>query len=114
MFLGVEQKVLLSELQRERNNELINNFASDYSLRFIILQKTQENGIRFELEWVPDMLSTTNILIIKKNNFSIYKDITAFKIAEMLQVRLLIFRLSTLIFRTNQIPSTFLTNTSIS
>lgn len=38
------------------------------------------------MEWVADMLSTTNILIIKRSNFSIYKDITPFKIAGMLQV----------------------------
>lgn len=31
------------------------------------------------------MLSTANILLIKKKNFNIYKDITAFKIAEMIQ-----------------------------
>lgn len=32
------------------------------------------------------MLKSCNILLIKKTNFNIYKDITAFKISEMLQV----------------------------
>lgn len=50
------------------------------------MQKTNDKDVRLEVEWMPDMLSTSNILIIKRNNFSIYKDITAFKIAEMLQV----------------------------
>jgi hypothetical protein len=58
----------------------------------VIVQKTNDNGIRLEVEWVPDMLTTTNILIIKKKNFTIYKDITAFKIAEMLQVIQFLFR----------------------
>lgn len=86
MFLGMDQNALLEQLQRERNNEIISNFASDISLRFVILQKTTEKEVRLEVEWMPDMLSTSNILIIKRNNFTIYKDITAFKIAEMLQV----------------------------
>ena len=49
MFLGLEQGVLLSELQRERNNDIITNFASDYSLRFLIMQKTTEKEVRLEL-----------------------------------------------------------------
>lgn len=32
------------------------------------------------------MLKSINILLVKKNNFAIVKDITAFKIAEMIQV----------------------------
>lgn len=32
------------------------------------------------------MLSTCNILLIKKNNFNLYKGVTAFKISEMIQV----------------------------
>lgn len=86
MMLQVEQDKLLSELARERNSDLVASFASDYALRFIILQKTKEQEVRVESEWTPEMLATTNILLIKKNNFNIYKDVTPFKIAEMLQV----------------------------
>jgi hypothetical protein len=86
MLLQVEQDKLLSELARERNSDLVSSFASDYVLRFIILQKTKEGDVRVETEWAPEMLATTNILLIKKNNFNIYKDITAFKIAEMMQI----------------------------
>jgi hypothetical protein len=86
MMLQVEQDKLLSELARERNSDLVNSFATDYALRFIILQKTKEEEVRVESEWTADMLSTTNVLLIKKNNFNIYKDVTAFKVAEMLQV----------------------------
>ena len=85
-MLQVEQDKLTSELSRERNCELVASFASDYALRFLILQKTKEGEVRVETEWVGDMLATTNLLLIKKNNFNIYKDITAFKVAEMLQV----------------------------
>jgi hypothetical protein len=86
MMLQVEQDRLASELARERNSDLVASFASDYALRFLLLQKTKEGEVRVESEWVGDMLTTTNILLIKKNNFNIYKDVTAFKVAEMLQV----------------------------
>lgn len=86
MFLQIEQDCLQSELARERNLDHISSFASDYALRFIIIQKTKENEIRVENEWLPEMLSATNVLLIKKGNFNIYKDITTFKIAEMLQI----------------------------
>lgn len=86
MFLEVEQDKLLSELRRERNSEHIASFANDYALRFIILQKNKEGDIRIEMEWIADMLSSCNILLIKKNNFNIYKDINIFKISEMLQI----------------------------
>lgn len=82
----MDQKALLQELQRERNNELITNFASDYSLRFLIMQKNSEKEVRLEGEWTADMLTTANIIIIKRSNFNIYKDITPYKISEMLQV----------------------------
>ena len=42
MFLGMEQAALLAQLQRERNSSTIASFASDFSLRFIVLQKTSE------------------------------------------------------------------------
>ena len=32
------------------------------------------------------MLGTTNVLVMKRSNFSLYKDITAFKVAGMLQI----------------------------
>lgn len=114
MMLQVEQDKLLSELARERNNDLISSFASDYVLRFLILQKTKEEEIRVESEWTPEMLSTTNILLIKKNNFNIYKDVTPFKVAEMLQVPLSSRRSSTWISQANPTPSTFPSTTSTS
>lgn len=86
MFLQIEQEKLQAELSRERNSDLISTFASDYTIRFVVIQKTKEEEIRVENEWLPEMLATTNVLLIKKNNFNIYKDITTFKIAEMLQV----------------------------
>ena len=50
------------------------------------MQKVSEKEVRLESEWLPDMLSTTNVLVMKRGNFSLYKDITAFKVAGMLQV----------------------------
>lgn len=61
-------------------------FASNCDIRFIILQKTNQNDIKVEVELTQDMLSTCNILLIKKNNFNLYKGVTAFKISEMIQV----------------------------
>jgi hypothetical protein len=106
MILQIEQDRLLAELARERNNDLISSFASDYALRFIIIQKTKDDEIRVENEWLPEMLSSTNILLIKKNTFNIYKDITAFKVAEMLQVHADPLRSSTSTSPTNPTPST--------
>lgn len=114
MMLQVEQDKLLSELSRERNNDLVSSFATDYALRFIILQKTKEEEVRVESEWTADMLTTTNVLLIKKNNFNIYKDVTPFKIAEMLQVCLTLSRSSTWTSRRNPIHSTFPSITSTS
>jgi hypothetical protein len=94
MFLQLEQPDLLAQLRKERNTENITLFATDYAIRFLILQKTKEE-VKVEIEWLPEMLSSTNILMIKKNNFNIHKDITTFKIAEMLQVSCLINRLLT-------------------
>ena len=73
MFLGMEQSMVLTQLERERNSSTISNFASDFSLRFIVIQKTSEKDVQVETEWLPDMLTTTNILIIKRGNFNIYK-----------------------------------------
>jgi len=53
MFLQIEQDRLQTELARERNFDHISSFASDYALRFIIIQKTKENDIRVENEWLP-------------------------------------------------------------
>jgi hypothetical protein len=114
MFLAMDQKALLQELQRERNNELITNFASDYSLRFLIMQKNSEKEVRLEGEWIADMLTTANIIIIKRSNFNIYKDITPYKISEMLQVLVSPSRWSTSTSRTRQTSSTSPTNTSTS
>lgn len=114
MFVGMEQKTVLNELQRERNNDIITSFASDYSLRFVILQKITEKEVRLELEWTPDMLTTCNILFIKRNNFNIYKDITTFKIAEMLQVNHKKLRSLTWTSKMSQMSSPCPINTSIS
>lgn len=103
MFLQVEQERLQSELARERNQDLLTSFASDYAVHFLILQKGVGEEVRLEVEWQPDMLSTSNVLLIKKKNFNMHKDLTAFKVAEMLQVLFVLVRWSTLISRTRPI-----------
>lgn len=64
----------------------VSAFATNFDIRFMILQKNKQNDVKAELEWIQDMLSTTNILLIKKNNFNLYKGVTAFKISQMIQV----------------------------
>lgn len=61
-------------------------FGTNFEIRFMILQKTKNNEVNVELEWTQDMLSNCNILLIKKSNFNLYKEITQFKITEMIQV----------------------------
>lgn len=86
LFLQLEQPDLAAQLDSEKNAANIVAFASNYEIRFIILQRSKDGKVAVELEWGQEMLSTCNILLIKKNNFNIYKDITPFKIAEMVQV----------------------------
>jgi hypothetical protein len=61
-------------------------FGSNYEVRFMIMQKSKEGNISIELEWTQEMLATCNILLIKKNNFNLFKDINQYKISEMVQV----------------------------
>jgi hypothetical protein len=46
MFLGLEPAQLKAELQRERNADLVSSFASDFSLRFLVMQKVSEKEVR--------------------------------------------------------------------
>lgn len=86
LFLQLDQTALISQLELERNFANVSAFASNFDIRFIILQKNKQNEVKVEIEWTQDMLSTCNILLIKKNNFNLYKGVTAFKISEMIQV----------------------------
>ena len=73
-------------METEKNQANLNAFASNFDIRFIILQRGQEANVSVELEWAQEMLKSCNILLIKKTNFNLYKGITAFKISEMIQV----------------------------
>ena len=86
LFLQLDQKDIAAQLETEKNKSNIVAFASNYDIRFIILQRNREGKVNVELEWVQDMLSSTNILLMKRNNFNLYKEITPFKISEMVQV----------------------------
>ena len=86
LFLQLDQQALIQQLANEKNIANVSAFATNYDIRFIILQKSKQNDIKVEVEWTQDMLSTCNILLIKKNNFNLYKGVTAFKISQMIQV----------------------------
>ena len=92
VFLQLDQAILTKELETEKNQANLNAFGTNYEIRFLIVHKNQEGNISIELEWTQDMLATSNILLIKKNNFNLYKDIAQFKISEMIQVNVKIFR----------------------
>jgi hypothetical protein len=79
-------EALTSQLTQERNTTNITTFVNDFEVRYMILEKNKEGKLNAELEWTPDMLKSTNVVLVKKNNFALVKDITAFKIAEMIQV----------------------------
>jgi len=53
MFQQVEQERLQSELARERNQDLLTSFASDYAVHFLILQKGAGEEVRLEVERGP-------------------------------------------------------------
>lgn len=104
MFLQVDPEVLTEQLSDGKNQGNLTSFGINYEIRFMIMQKSKEGKVSVELEWTQDMLSSSNILLIKKNNFNLYKDIAQFKISEMIQVLLsFIFRLLILTSKTNQI-----------
>ena len=86
MFLQINPEALNSELVVERNTSVINAFVNDFEIRFMILEKNKEGSINVKSEWTAEMLKSTNVLLVKKNTFAMIKDITAFKIAEMIQV----------------------------
>lgn len=77
---------LTSQLAAEKNTTNINIFANDSDIRFMILGKEKEGKVNVELDWTPEMLRSTNVLLIKKNTFALVKDITIFKLSEMIQV----------------------------
>jgi hypothetical protein len=76
----------MTQLQSEKNQANVSAFASNFDIRFIIIQKSKDTTINVELEWTQGMLSSCNILLIKKNNFSLDKSVTAIKISQMLQI----------------------------
>ena len=86
LFLQLEGADLAKQLESEKNRANIVAFSSNFEIRFIILQRSKQGQVEVELEWTQDMLKSCNILLIKKNNFNIYKDITVYKISEMVQV----------------------------
>lgn len=65
---------------------MIEQFGTDAQIRFMILSKDKTNKISIQMEWIQDILTECNVLIVKKNHFNLMKGITPFKIAEMLQV----------------------------
>lgn len=77
---------LTSQLAAEKNTTNINIFANDSDIRFMIVGKEKEGKVNVELDWTPEMLRSTNVLLIKKNTFALVKDITIFKLSEMIQV----------------------------
>ena len=83
MFLQMSQEALTSQLSQERNTTNLTNFVNDFEVRYIILEKNKEGILNAELEWTPEMLKSTNVVLVKKNNFALVKDVTAFKISEM-------------------------------
>jgi hypothetical protein len=77
---------LSTQLAVEKNTTNINIFANDSDIRFMIVGKEKEGKVNVELDWTPEMLRSTNVLLIKKNTFALVKDITIFKLSEMIQV----------------------------
>ena len=85
-MLQIEQDKLETELAKEQNSSLIQQFASEYDIRTMLLRKDKEGSIKVEFEFSQSVLSECNILLIKKSQFMLTKGIKVFQIAEMLQV----------------------------
>jgi len=85
-MLQLDQETLTSQLALEPNAKSIEQFASNYEIRFMILSKTNDSRVNVSMEWNQELLQQCNVLLVKKTHFNLVKGITAFKIAEMLQV----------------------------
>jgi hypothetical protein len=81
MFLQINPESLSSHLSSQQNLNSIKQFANDFEVRFMILQKSKDGKVIVELDWGAEMLTSCNTLLIKKNNFAFVKDISAFKIS---------------------------------
>jgi hypothetical protein len=86
IFLQINPETLSAHLAIEKNTTNINIFANDSDIRFMILEREKEGRVNVELDWTPGTLRSSNVLFIKKNNFALVKDITIFKLSEMVQV----------------------------
>lgn len=51
LFLQIDQQSLASKLESEKNASNVSAFASNFDVRFIILQKDKQNEVKVELEW---------------------------------------------------------------
>lgn len=65
---------------------VIKTFAEDFSVKYLVVSKTDETKVEVKEEWAPAMLKRASIILVKKSNFSLVKGIPKTKINEMIHV----------------------------
>lgn len=65
---------------------MIRRFASDFSVKFLVISHVQDNCVDVVDEWSPELLKRNCIIVMKKGNFNLFKEMPRSKISEMVQV----------------------------
>lgn len=84
--MPVDEELFKNQPQKESSQTVIRRFASDFSIKFIVIAHIQDNSIDVVDEWSPDMLKKSCVVIMKKGNFNLFKEMPKSKISEMVQV----------------------------
>jgi hypothetical protein len=86
MFMPVDEELFRNQLLKEASQVVIKGFASDFAVKYLIISRSQDNVIEVLDEWSPELLKRNNIVVMKKGNFTIFKDMPRNKVSEMVQV----------------------------
>lgn len=73
-------------MNKEASQNIIRRFASDFGVKYLVISRIQDSQIDVLDEWTPDMLKRNNVVVMKKGNFTIFKDMPKNKVSEMVQV----------------------------
>lgn len=55
-------------------------------MKYLVVSRVSDNTIEVLDEWSPEVLKRNNVVVMKKGNFTLFKDMPRNKISEMVQV----------------------------
>lgn len=86
LFMPVDEEQFRAQLLKEPSQATIKRFASDFSIKYLVLSRVADNTIEVLDEWSSELLKRNNVVVMKKGNFTLFKDMPRNKLSEMLQV----------------------------